>query len=177
MSVLALQKSIPEVRTEIPGLAAKGTQAPELQKALTLEVIQSRYHKGTWTHFFTDVSAENAVRNGGSGAYIRRPDGTTSSLSIPAGDLSSNYRAKVHALKAATELLIEEDCNQQNIRGASRAWDVLNPAKKNHLTHFLKLSAPSFPQKKQNAALSPYRCALNFFLTAKRSHNGLDATQ
>ena len=45
--------------------------------------------------------------------------GRTSSLSIPAGDVSSNYRAEVHALKlqvkAATELLIEEDCNQQNI--------------------------------------------------------------
>ena len=115
MSVWASRKSLPEVRTEIPGLAAKGTQAPELQKALTLEMIQSRYPKSTWTHVFTDGSAENAVRNGGSGAYIRRPDGTTSSLSIPAGDLSSNYRAEVHALKAATELLIEEDCNQQNI--------------------------------------------------------------
>ena len=57
----------------------------------------------------------NAVRNGGSGAYVRRSAETTSSLSIPAGDLSSNYRAEVHALKAATELLIEEDCNQQNI--------------------------------------------------------------
>ena len=115
MSVWASRKSLPEVRTEIPGLAAKGTQAPELQKALTLEMIQSRYPKNTWTHVFTDGSAENAVRNGGSGAYIRHPDGTTYSLSIPAGDLSSNYRAEVHALKAATELLIEEDCNQQNI--------------------------------------------------------------
>ena len=55
------------------------------------------------------------IWNGGSGVYIRRSDGTTSSLSIPAGDLSSNHRAEVHALKAATELLIEEDCNQQNI--------------------------------------------------------------
>ena len=115
MSVLASQKSLSEVRTEIPGLAAKGTQAPELQKALALEMIQSRYPKSTWTHVFIDGSAENAVRNGGSGAYIRRPDGTTSSLSNPAGDLSSNYRAEVHALKAATELLIEEDCNQQNM--------------------------------------------------------------
>ena len=115
MSVWASRKSLPEVRTEIPGLAAKGTQAPELQKALTLEMIKSRYPKSTWTHVFTDGSAENAVRNGGSGAYIRRSDGTTSSLSIPAGDLSSSYRAEVHALKAATELLIEEDCNQQNI--------------------------------------------------------------
>ena len=111
----ASRKSLPEVRTEIPGLAAKGTQAPELQKALTLEMIQDCYPKSTWTHVFTDGSAENAVRNGGSGAYIRRPDGTTSSLSIPAGDLSSNCRAEVHTLKAATELLIEEDCNQQNI--------------------------------------------------------------
>ena len=109
-----LTMSLPEVRTEIPGLAAKGTQTPELQKALTLEMIQSRYPKSTWTHVFTDGSAENAVRNGGSGAYIRRPDGTTFSLSIPAGDLSSNYRAEVHALKAATELLTEGDCNQQN---------------------------------------------------------------
>ena len=115
MSVWASRKSLPEVRTEIPGLAAKGTQAPELQKALTLEMIQSRYPKSTWTHVFTDSSAENTVRNGGSGAYIRRSDGTTSSLSILAGDLSPNYRAEVHATKAATELLIEEDCNQQNI--------------------------------------------------------------
>ena len=37
------------------------------------------------------------------------------SLSIPAGDLSSNYRAERHALKAAIEHLIEEDCSQQNI--------------------------------------------------------------
>ena len=115
MSVWASRKSLPEVRTEIPGLAAKGTQAPELQKALTLEMIQSHYPKSTWTYVFTDGSAENAVRNGGSGAYICRSDGTTSSLSIPAGELSPNYRAEVHALKAATELLIEEDCNQQNI--------------------------------------------------------------
>ena len=90
MSVWASRKSLPEIRTEIPGLVAKGTQAPELQKALTLEMIQSRCPKSTWTHIFTDGSAENAVRNGGRGAYIRRPDGTTSSLSIPAGDLSSN---------------------------------------------------------------------------------------
>ena len=63
MSVWASRKSLPEVRTEIPGFAAKGTQAPELQKALTLEMIQSRYPKSTWTHVFTDGSAKNAVRN------------------------------------------------------------------------------------------------------------------
>ena len=40
-----------------------------------------RWCRSTWTHVFTDGSAENAVRNGGSGAYIRRPDGATASLS------------------------------------------------------------------------------------------------
>ena len=114
MSVWASWKSLPEVRTGIPALAAKRTPAPELQKALTLEMIQSRYPKSSWTHVFIDGSAENAVRNGGSGAYIRCSDETTS-LSIPGGDLSSDYRSEVHALKAATELLTEEDCNQQNI--------------------------------------------------------------
>ena len=77
--------------------------------------MQDRCPKSTWTHVFTDGSAENAVGNGGSGAYIRRSDGTTSSPSIPAGDRSSNCRAELHVLKAATDHLIEEDCNQQNI--------------------------------------------------------------
>ena len=88
-------------------------------------MMQDRYPKSTWTHVFTDGSAENAVRNGGSGAYIRHPDGTTSSLSIPAGDLSSNYRAEVHALKATTEHLIEEVCNQQNVVLLSNSLSAL----------------------------------------------------
>ena len=106
---------LPEVRTEILGLAAKGTQAPKLQKALTLEMMQNRYPKSTWSHVFTDGFSKNTVISGGSGACIRRPDGTTSSLSILAGDLSSNHRAELHALKAAMEHLIEEDCSQKNI--------------------------------------------------------------
>ena len=83
-NVWASRKSLLVVRTETPGLATKATQASELQKALTLYMIQDRYPKSTWTHVFTDGSAENALRNGGSGAYIRRSDETTSSLSIPA---------------------------------------------------------------------------------------------
>ena len=70
---------------EILGLEAKQTQALELQKALTLEMMQDHYLKSIWTHVFIEDFAENAVRNGGSGVYICRSDGTTSSLSIPAG--------------------------------------------------------------------------------------------
>ena len=95
-SVWASRKSLPEVKPEILGLAAaNGTQAQELQEALTLEIMQDHDPKSTWTLVFSDGYAENAVRNEGSGAYIRRSDGATASLSIPAGDLSSNYRAEL----------------------------------------------------------------------------------
>ena len=114
-TVWATRKSFPEVRTEVPGLTAKETQSPQLQKALTLELIQDRYPISTWTQVYTDGSAENAVRNGGSGIYIRHPDKTTTSLSMPTGDLSSNYRAEVHALTAATKHLLQESCSQQHI--------------------------------------------------------------
>ena len=124
-SVRVSRKSLPEVRTEILGLAAKRTQAPELQKVLTLEMMLDRYPKSTWTHVFTDGSSQNTVRNGGSGAYISRSGGTTSSLFIRTVDLSSTYRAEVHAQKAAIEHLIEEDCNQQNIVLLSDSLSVL----------------------------------------------------
>ena len=78
-------------------------------------MMQECYPKSTWTHVFTDDSADNTVRNEGSGAYSHCPDGTASSLSIPVGDLSSNCKAELRTLKAATEHLMEEDCSQQNI--------------------------------------------------------------
>ena len=43
------------------------------------------------------------------------PDGTTFTLSVPEGLLSSNYRAEVQALNAATEHLIDRGGNGQNI--------------------------------------------------------------
>ena len=72
-------------------------------------MIHERYPKSTWIHFFSDGSEENAIRNGGSGAYISYPDGSSVSLSIPAGELSSNYRAEVQALTIAIQHLTEEE--------------------------------------------------------------------
>ena len=86
-SVFAQWKSLSGSQNWNSRPCSKGTHALELQKAPTLEMMQDRHPKSTWTHVFTDGSAENAVRDEGSGAYIHRPNGTTSSLSIPAGDL------------------------------------------------------------------------------------------
>ena len=131
--------------TEIIGLAVKGTLVPELRKALTLEMTQDRCPKSSWTCVFTDGSAENAVRNRGSGA--------TSSLSIPAGDLSPSYRAEVHAPKAATEHLIEEDCNQQNIVLLSDSLSTLQSLTNGltDLSHSAAIQKPVYSVKQKQS--------------------------
>ena len=68
--------------------------------------MPSQMFSREWIHAFTDVqqrmdsclhrcSAENAILTGGSGAYIRYPDGSSVSLYIPVGELSSKYRTDV----------------------------------------------------------------------------------
>jgi len=105
----------PQIRLEVPGLGKKGAQSQALQKSLTQEMIHERYPQHSWIHAFTDGSAENAVRNGGSGVFIKFPTRSPTSLSFPVGERSSNYRAEVQALTAATCRLIELEEQQQNI--------------------------------------------------------------
>ena len=75
-------------------------------RALALREIDKHYPATTWTHIYTDGSAENVTRNGGCGAYIKRPDKPPLSVSAPGGILCSNYRAEVLALLDATETII-----------------------------------------------------------------------
>ena len=70
-----------------------------------MEEIDKRYPATTWTHIYTDGSAENAMRNGGCGVFIKRPGLPSFSLSKPGGSLCSNYKAELLALYNATEAL------------------------------------------------------------------------
>ena len=74
--------------------------------ALALEEIDKHFPTTSWTHIYTDGSAENATRNGRCGAYIKRPGKPPFSVSAPGGILCSNYRAEVLALLKATETII-----------------------------------------------------------------------
>ena len=47
------------------------------------------------------------MNNGGSGVYIRYPDGDTTSLSVSGGLQCSNYRAEILAICTAAEHLLE----------------------------------------------------------------------
>ena len=53
----------------------------------------------SWTHVYTDGSAENAVRNGGAGVYIQYPGGREDKISRATHLYSTNYKAEAEALK------------------------------------------------------------------------------
>ena len=95
-----------EIRTTIPGITTKENQSEAVLRALALEEIDKHYPAATWTHIYTDGSAANATRNGGCGAYIKRPHKPPLSVSAPGGILCSNYRAEVLALLNDTETII-----------------------------------------------------------------------
>ena len=91
----------------IEGIEAKKKHPPEELKALTEHMIKVKYPSNTWIRSYTDGSADQAVKNGGSGIYTTYPDKTPSSISIPAGKRCTNYKAEVLALLTASESLRE----------------------------------------------------------------------
>ena len=99
----------PEFNTTVPGLKSKDEHLPTDMKALTLELIDQSYPSHTWTHVYTDGSADKAILNGGSGVYIRYIDGTTQTLHEPVGKSSTNYKAELQALSSAAKIVSDRD--------------------------------------------------------------------
>ena len=56
---------------------------------------------------YTDISAENAVRNGGSGAFVRTPTGQTVIYSNATDRKCSNFKAVTQALQNAVPYIAE----------------------------------------------------------------------
>ena len=90
----------------VPGITSKEQHPGELRN-LTLALIADRFPHTAWTHVYTDGSAEEGMKSGGSGVYIRYLDGDTTSLSVPGGLQCSNYRAEILAISTAAEHLLE----------------------------------------------------------------------
>ena len=98
----------------VPGITSK-EQLPGELRNLTPALIVDRFPHTAWTHVYTDGSAEEGMKNGGSGVYIRYSDGDTTSLSFPGGLQSSNYRAEILAICTAAEHLLESGKQIGNI--------------------------------------------------------------
>ena len=98
----------------VPRITSK-EQLPGELRNLTLALIADRFPHTAWTHVYTDGSAEEGMKNGGNGAYIRYSDGDTTSLSVPGGLQCSNYRAEILAISTAAEHLLESTKEMGNI--------------------------------------------------------------
>ena len=93
------------VKTSIPGIGPKETHSEAELKNLALEHLNSNYPVDIWTHAYTDGSAEDAVKNGGGGVYIKFSNGNTESKSFSTGKNSTNYRAEAKAILTAVQTL------------------------------------------------------------------------
>ena len=94
-------RTSPVIRCTIPGVGQKDSQSGPERKSLTQEYLETNYPKESWTHGYTDGSAENAVRNGGAGVYIKYAGGKEDKISLATGLYSTNYKAEAEALKTA----------------------------------------------------------------------------
>ena len=89
----------------------QGTSAERRRQVATLH-LGSLPQCATWV--WTDGSAEGGVKNGGSGALIEWPDGTSAEVRAPAGSVCSSYRAELIALRAAIDHLLKNPAHEQD---------------------------------------------------------------
>ena len=64
-------------------------------------MLEEKYPQADWTHIYTDGLAEDAVRNGGSGMFVRTRTGQTVSYTNATGRKCSNFKAETSALQNA----------------------------------------------------------------------------
>ena len=75
--------------------------------ALTPEILEEKYLKADWTHIYTNGSAEEDVRIGGSGVFINTPTGQTVGYSNASGRKCSNFKAETSALQIAVAYIAQ----------------------------------------------------------------------
>ena len=109
------------IELEVPGLEYRQQQSPPAEKALTLAMLDEQYPCDNWTHIYTDGSADDAVKNGGCGVYVRTPTGQTHSSSRATGQKCSNFKAEVLALQEAVEYIQNNRPNKSVVLTDSKA--------------------------------------------------------
>ena len=99
--------SHPEIVKDIDGINNKKSKS--LLRCVTQDMLKEKYPPDYWIRAFTDGSASEAIRDGGGGIYIEWPDNTSSSISIPTGKYSTNYKAEAEALQEAARVLANSE--------------------------------------------------------------------
>ena len=103
-----------QIKLQVPNIERKGCHSEVELKTFTQEMIHNDYPQEDWTHIYTDGSAEEAVTNGGAGIYLRYPDGSTASYSVPTGKHSTNFKAESCAILHAAETVNKSNKTTEN---------------------------------------------------------------
>ena len=119
----------PSIQCSVPGVGPKDSQSSAQRKALTLAHIEEKYPNQDWTHIFTDGSADQAVRNGGAGVYIKYPGGNEENISLATGCYSTNYQAEAVAIKTGAVHIQHSTETSQKVVFFSDALSVLQTLK------------------------------------------------
>ena len=78
-------------------------------------MIDEKYLNAELTNVYRDGSATEAVKDGGSGIFIKYPSGNVKRISIAAGHTCSNYKAELLAIQKALDSLEDLELNERNI--------------------------------------------------------------
>ena len=90
-----------------------------------MEHLHSTYPQDQWTHVYTDGSADEAVKNGGAGVYIKYPGGREDRISLATGVYSTNFKAEAVAIQTGAAHLTDSPDTSHNIVFLSDAKSVL----------------------------------------------------
>ena len=115
----------PQIHCSIPGIGKKDSHSDAEKKSLTLEHIHNFYPQHNWTHVYTDGSADQAVRCGGAGIYIRYPGGGEEHISLATGLYSTNFKAEAVAIKSGAAHIEHSPLSSTNVVFFSDAKSVL----------------------------------------------------
>ena len=119
----------PIVYCNVSGMGNKDEQSESVKRALALEQIQNNYPQESWTQVYTDGSAEQAVKNGGAGIYIKFPGRKEARLAIPTGHFSTNYKAEAEAITQGAQFVKQSPHTSSKIVFLSDAKSVLQAVK------------------------------------------------
>ena len=73
-----------------------------------MSILGVAYPSTTWARAYTDGSAEEAVKNGGGGVFIKLPNSRSIRKSVATGQQSTNYKGETCASLAAAQTLNQE---------------------------------------------------------------------
>ena len=134
------ESTSPIIRCTIPGVDQKDSQSGHERKSPTQEYLKTNYPKESWTHGYTDGSAENAVRNGGAGVYIQYAGGKEDKISLATGLYSTNYKAEAETLKTAAAHIEVSTHVSPNVVLLTDVLSVLQAVQSNRDTELNDLS-------------------------------------